>query len=140
MKDPEIVPGRRWQIWEAAIGTISCPRLFSSFELQPQFLFQAANASGFSNPSMIAYTEALDLFGNDAEITLVSLGMGLRDRHDYSSPTDTSIDNMLKNLGLTLQSQIQDPKLRAFVEQTQLVATGTRIKDLRVADRIRRAG
>jgi hypothetical protein len=89
---------------------------------------------------MIAYTEALDLFGNDAEVTLVSLGMGLRNRHDYSSPTATSIDAMITSLGSSLQSQIQEPRLREFVEQTQLVATGTRIKDLRVADRIRRAG
>ncbi|KIM42914.1 hypothetical protein M413DRAFT_125490 [Hebeloma cylindrosporum] len=140
VRDPEIVPGHRWQIWEAAVGTVSCPRLFSPFELQAQSLFQAANASGFSNPSMIAYTEALDLFGNDAEVTLVSLGMGLRNRHDYSSPTVTSIDDMIASLGSALQNQIQEARLRNFVAQTQLVATGTRIKDLRVADRIRRAG
>ncbi|KAF8815232.1 FabD/lysophospholipase-like protein [Phlegmacium glaucopus] len=79
-KDPKLIPdaqpitGYIWKIWEAAIGTTSCPRLFSPPEnptaANPGSLFQAANASGFSNPSMIAYIEALDLFGNNANITL----------------------------------------------------------------------
>ncbi|KAF8815227.1 FabD/lysophospholipase-like protein, partial [Phlegmacium glaucopus] len=144
-KDPKLIPdvepitGHIWEIWEAAIGATGCPRLFSPLNLQGS-LFQAANASGFSNPSMIAYIEALDLFGNNANITLVSLGMGLRNPDNYSSTvTEGEINDALALIAKDLD-KIGDNNLREFVRQAQLAATSTQIKHLRVAERIGRAG
>ncbi|KAF8550170.1 FabD/lysophospholipase-like protein [Imleria badia] len=125
--DPEIVPGHAWTIRDAALGTTSCPRLFSPFKLG-EYGFMAANTSGFSNPSMIAYSEALDLFGENAEVSVISLGMGLRNRHDYSSLSMKKIDQMITDLGVG----VTDQRLKNLISHTQLVATSTQIKHLRL--------
>ena len=125
ISDPEIIPGHEWTIREAALGTTSCPRLFSPFSLG-EYGFMAANTSGFSNPSMIAYLEALDLFSQNAELSVISLGMGLRNRHDYRSLSTNQIDDMITQLG----SQLGDERLRNLISHTQLVATSTQIKHL----------
>lgn len=137
-----------WKVWEAAIGTTACPQLFEPTSTSSG-LFQAANASGFANPSMIAYLEALNLFGVRSDpppLTLVSLGMGLRNRHDYSPPQGDEIskqvfalnDGRVRPNGST--QSIDEIRLGEFLKQTQLVAVATRIKDLRVATFIQRAG
>ncbi|KAH7907767.1 acyl transferase/acyl hydrolase/lysophospholipase [Hygrophoropsis aurantiaca] len=139
-KDPDSALGHHWTIQEAAAGTTRCPLLFFPFKLETDLgdlVFQGANASGFSNPSMIAYIEALDLFGNDSELTFISLGMGLRNLHDYSEPSPDDINSMIENLGGRMNTE--DDRLREFARQTRLVATSTRIKDLRVADRMHRS-
>lgn len=89
---------------------------------------------------MIAYLEALDLFGTRLDpppLTLVSLGMGLRRPHDYDAPSDGVINQHIANL---LGSIPESDRLRDFLRQTQLVAVATRIKDLRVANLVRRTG
>ncbi|KAH7909829.1 acyl transferase/acyl hydrolase/lysophospholipase [Hygrophoropsis aurantiaca] len=144
LPEPEIVPGHEWLIREAAIGTTLCPRLFSPMPLEtgdepderPTFL--AANVSGFSNPSMIAYLEAMRIFGKEVDLTLVSLGMGLRNRHDYGSATKDGIDHMIDQLDFKNIDPKTLERFKAFIRQTQLVATGTQLKHLRLADLIRR--
>lgn len=97
---------------------------------------------------MIAYLEALNLFGARSDpppLTLVSLGMGLRNRHDYSPPQDDKISKQVFDLnnGRVTPSgtqSIDEMRLGEFLKQTQLVAVATRIKDLRVATFIQRAG
>jgi len=125
--EPETIPGHPWRIREAALGTTSCPRLFSPLTLEGHG-FMAANTSGFSNPSMIAYLEAQDLFGPNTELTLISLGMGLRNQHDYGSLSKDGIDQMITQLGVDLG----DERLRELISQTQLVATSTQVKHLRL--------
>lgn len=132
-----------WTVWDAAIGTTACPQLFLPVQViaaSTPGLFQAANASGFANPSMIAYLEALDLFGTRSDppsLTLVSLGMGLRIRHDYDAPRDDVISQHIADLA---GGSPGSERLRDFLRQTQLVAVATRLKDLRVANLIRRTG
>ncbi|KAH7904537.1 acyl transferase/acyl hydrolase/lysophospholipase [Hygrophoropsis aurantiaca] len=144
LPEPEIVPGHNWLIREAAIGTTSCPRLFSPMPLgagdepDERPAFMAANVSGFSNPSMIAYLEAMRIFGKDLELTLISLGMGLRNRHDYGSATKDGIDRMINQLNFNNIDPNTLERFREFICQTQLVATGTQLKHLRLADLIRR--
>ncbi|KAF8129633.1 acyl transferase/acyl hydrolase/lysophospholipase [Boletus edulis] len=129
LADPVTTPERRWSIRDAALGTASCPRLFSPFELGA-FGFMAANTSGLSNPSMIAYLEAQDIWGKDAELTLISLGMGLRERHDYGTLSKSKIEEMIGNLGVVVTSE--DERLRRLISHTQLVATSTQVKHLRL--------
>ncbi|KAF9052572.1 acyl transferase/acyl hydrolase/lysophospholipase [Rhodocollybia butyracea] len=142
-----------WTVWDAAIGTTACPKLFSPVDIQSQptssGLFQAASASGFANPSMIAYLEALDLFGTRSDpppLTLVSLGMGIRNRHDYTASDDIS-EGILAAQGFlfkdsegTEANRINKDRAKAFLKQTQLISVATRIKDLRVSALIQRSG
>lgn len=142
-----------WTVWQAAMGATACLTTFSPVDITSpdpscSGLFQAASASGFANPSMIAYLEALDLFGTPLDappLTLISLGMGIRISHDYETSNDAISQQALdlrKGVlsGSTGLKKDDKDRLEAFLKQTQLVAVATRIKDLRVSALIQRSG
>lgn len=144
--DPQPSPGHKWETWQAAIGSTSCPRLFQALDVNSS-LFQAANASGFANPSMAAYIEALDLWGPNAVFTLVSLGMGVRNRQDglddWQTPgplDDRTINDVVVGLGIKLIQGSSETTLKEFIRQTKRVATNTQVKDIRLNERTKSAG
>ncbi|KAH7903484.1 hypothetical protein BJ138DRAFT_1120334, partial [Hygrophoropsis aurantiaca] len=89
--------GHKWTIFEGSRGTCATPLYFSPLKIpsgHSTFTFQDAGYSGFNNPAKIAIDEAEKLFGDDATITLVSLGTGLRslvERGQYRSGTKTGL-------------------------------------------------
>ncbi|KAF9058502.1 acyl transferase/acyl hydrolase/lysophospholipase [Rhodocollybia butyracea] len=160
--DSSVAPAPTWTVWQAAIGTTACPTMFSPVDMisenpSSSGLFQAASGSGFANPSMIAYVEALDLFGTRSDpppLTLVSLGMGIRNRHDYETSNDAIDQRHVINQqawklregilgdskGSKGDAKINEDRVKAFLRQTQLVAVATQIKHLRVSALIQRSG
>ncbi|KAF9467923.1 acyl transferase/acyl hydrolase/lysophospholipase [Collybia nuda] len=149
--DSAAIPGHKWKTLEAAIGSISCPRLFDPLTINSGLvspLFQAANASGFANPSIVAYIEALDLWGTDAVLTLVSLGMGIRDRtdtrdanwHNINPLSEKTLDDRLIALGVAVANSAKNERLRDFIRQTKRVATNTQVKHIRLDERMETSG
>ncbi|KAH7907768.1 acyl transferase/acyl hydrolase/lysophospholipase [Hygrophoropsis aurantiaca] len=148
--------GHKWTIVQGARGTCAAPLYFSPLKIQSgkaTYVFQDAGASGFNNPAIPAMDEAEKLFGYDANITLVTLGTGLRslvkegqyrtggkkevEEEDVANFMQQILDSV-KNVGKNARNAPQLAK--RIAKQLLEVATDTEISHLHTAEEFDRQG
>ncbi|KAF8815236.1 FabD/lysophospholipase-like protein [Phlegmacium glaucopus] len=92
--------GHKWTIFQGARGTCAAPLYLSPLKIargNSVYSFQDAGSSGFNNPAKIGVSEAKQVFGDDAAITLSLVGQG-KDLQDARKVMEEQVDSVMNQI------------------------------------------